>query len=329
MALVQSDIKVFKSTNISDTSANGGAMSTLELVDVVGALFPNVDNTERLNGSEKWRKVFFKLHNDGLLPLISARLYQDMDTNGTDTILMAPATSIDDTQVSLPGTPHLYGSLPLAFTVSSGATSISVALPQGVTTSFYQVGDTIRVTDKDITSGVGNEDFVAITSVDTIGSSVTLAIAPPLSVGYSSSTARVMNVLEYGDLYAKVTNQAITSTAGLFDFSKIVLNNRSAISSTWTLTFTSSTAFTMTSSVAGAMGAGNTSNQVVLNNPSYNLPYLAIPTAAFGGNYLSGDTITFTTLPAALPVWLKRIVPAGATPVAVNRAVYVLDGGTV
>lgn len=328
MPLTQSDIKVFKSSNISDTSSNGGDMTTLELFDVVGALFPNIDNTERLAGSTKWRKVFFKLHNDGLLPLISARLYQDQDTVGTDTILMAQAVSMNDTQNTLPASPKLYGSAPLRYSTALSATSVSVLLPQDIT-NFFTIGDSIRISNKNLVTGIGSEDFVAITDMTIVGSEVEMTVSPPLNTAYSSSDTRVMNIIEFGDLYAKVNNVAVTSASGTFDSTKIEMNNRSTVQATWTITFTSSTVFTVASTLLGTPANGNTGTQLVINNPSYSLPYLKVPTTAFGGNYLSGDTIILSTVPAAIPVWLKRIVPAGATPIAANRATYVLDGGTV
>jgi hypothetical protein len=50
--------------------------------------------------------------------------------------------------------------------------------------------------------------------------------------------------------------------------------------------------------------------------------------AGFGGTFLAGDLITFTTHPAAVPIWLRRDVPAGAANLTTNEAVIVLDGET-
>jgi hypothetical protein len=223
----------------------------------------------------------------------------------------------------------MYGSTALKYSVLSGANSISIELPQGVSTNFFLVGDTLRISDKNMTTGLGNEDFVGITAVTVTGSTVAIDFSPSLSAGYNSSTAKASNVLEYGDLYAKTLTPVVTSASGTFDLSKVVLNNRSSISSIWTITFTSSTAYTLTSSVVGAAGSSNLSTPIAPNNTTYALPYLSIPTNAFGGNFLTGDTIMFETTSATIPVWIKRIVPIGATPVAVNKAVYILDGGTV
>ena len=326
MALTISDIKVFKAANNSDTTANGGAITTNEVVDVVGALFPNVDNSERITGSTKWRKMFFKIGSNDANALMSSRVYQDVDTQGQDIILMAKGTSTD-TQSAIDDS-NLYASVGLDTSVIAGATMIIVNIPP-VTTNWFAVGHTVRITDKLASDNTGNEEFFSITNVSVNGSQVSLTLSDILANNYIASATRVMNVMQIGTVVALPTNLAKTSSAGLFDLSKVTCTNRATVDASWTITFNSSSTYTVTSSLLAGGSVGNTSSTCAINNPTYSLPYFSIDPAAFSGSFVIGDVVSFTTVAAIVPVWLKRMIPAGAAPVAINKAYFILDGGSV
>lgn len=46
---------------------------------------------------------------------------------------------------------------------------------------------------------------------------------------------------------------------------------------------------------------------------------------AFGGTFATGDTIAFTTQPAAIALWYKRVVPAGASSFSGNQVIVGID----
>lgn len=326
MALTLADIKVFKAANNSDTTANGGAITTNEVVDVVGALFPNVDNAERLTGSEKWRKMFFKIGSNDTNALMSSRVYQDVDTQGQDIILMAKGTK-NDTQSQINDS-TLYASVGLNTSVLAGVSVIDVNIPT-VTSNWFGVGQTIRITDKLALDNTGNEEFFTITNVSTNGSIVSITLSDVLANNYIAAVTRVMNVMQIGTVVAAPANLAKTSDAGMFNLSKVTCTNRATVDASWTLTFTSSTVFTVTSTLLASGVVGNTGSVCSINNPTYSLPYLVIDPSAFSGSFVTGDVISFETVSATVPIWLKRMIPAGASPVAVNKAYFILDGGSV
>ena len=327
MALTLSDIKVYKAANNSDTTANGGAITTNEVVDVVGALFPNVDNAERVSGSTKWRKMFFKITSNNNTALIAARAYEDADTQGADIILMAKGTATD-TQASLTGSTPLYAAVALKTSVIAGATSVDVLIPT-VTSNWFVTGQTVRITDKMATDLTGNEEFHVISAVAINGNQITLTFSDALTNGFTATTTRVMNVIDIGDVVASATSLVKTSTAGTFDISKITCANGSTVDASWTLTFTTSSAFNLTSSLLASPVSGNIGVALAPANPATSNPYFSIDPTAFGGTFTSGDVVSFQTVAATVPIWLKRIIPAGASPVAVNKAYFVLDGGSV
>lgn len=327
MSLTSADIKLFKPANISDTSANGGAITNVELFDVVGALFANVDNTERTAGSTKWRKMFFKIHNNGIDPLIAARVFMDKDTGGSDTVMFVAGTKTD-TQSGISASP-IFGVFPLSQSILSGTAEVKATLPTGIANPF-SIGTVIRVTDKPTVSDSGNEDFVTVTGVSGSTGVITLTVSPNVNSSYTAASTKVACVYEYGDLVANVSGLVDASAGGSLDISQIVCNNKASIDSVWTFSFTSATAFNVSSSVLGSVGSGNIiTSTYSVNNSTFSLPYFTIPSAAWGGTFVNGDTFNFTTNAATVPLWVKRVVPAGSTPTTVNKAVFVLDGGSI
>lgn len=327
MALTLSDIKVYKAANNSDTTANGGLITNNEIVDVVGALFPNVDNAERLSGSTKWRKAFFKIISNNNTKLLASRLYQDADTDGDDIILFTPGDS-SDTQGNISSTANLYAAASLKNSVSAGVSVVEVVLPTYMS-NWFITGQQIRITDIPPTGGAGNEEFLTISGVSVSGNTVTLTLSDILIHGYSATSTRVMNVYNVGDIGAYISNVNVNSSLGLFDQTKITCTNIATVDATWNITFTSSTVFTVTNSLLSTPVTGNTASTVAINNPIVSLPYFSLDPTAFSGTFSSGDTIAFKTNQATTAIWLKRIIPAGASPVAVNKAYFVLDGGSV
>jgi len=328
-SIVNSELKVYRAASGSDLSTNGGRMSASVLTSgVVGTLFPNVDDTERTAGSTKYRKVFFKVDHDGPEALLAARLYQDKNTAGDDRVTWFLGTQ-SDTQAAITGSERKYGCGQLNATVSGGATVITVLVEPGNTGLFVN-GDTIRITDKATLAGSGNEEFKTISGVSQTGDVVTMTVSPALNNGFSSSLTRVASVYSPGDLAPTASSIVVTSSAGTYNSgaNPLVLNDKSTVEQTYTLTFTSATAFDISGSTLGALGSGSVSAGANPTNSDFSLPLFTLSSAGFGGTYVAGDTIVFTTHPASIPVWLRRVVPAGAGVVATSTASFAIDGGT-
>ncbi|MBF0171737.1 MAG: hypothetical protein HQK87_11755, partial [Nitrospinae bacterium] len=74
MPIQSSELRFYKSATVSDASSNGGRMSANEIPDgVKNNVWPDVPQGERLAGSTKFRKVFFKVANDDDIRLINPR----------------------------------------------------------------------------------------------------------------------------------------------------------------------------------------------------------------------------------------------------------------
>ena len=108
-AITSPELKAFRAANQSDLTTNGGRMSaTVMASGVVGALFPNVDESERTLGSTKYRKMFFKVDHAGPEALLSTRIYQDKNTVGDDKVCFFVGTQTN-TQSSITGSERKYG----------------------------------------------------------------------------------------------------------------------------------------------------------------------------------------------------------------------------
>jgi hypothetical protein len=78
-----------------------------------------------------------------------------------------------------------------------------------------------------------------------------------------------------------------------------------------TITFTSATNFTCAGAYEGDLGTGNAGVDFEPTNADTGEPYFTIDASGWGGTWQSGDTIEFTTIPSAFPIWIKEVVPAG------------------
>lgn len=323
--IIAAELKVFRAANISDTSANGGRMSSVEVTsNVVANVFGNIEEAERAAGSTKYRKVFFKVHHDGNdKTLLDARLFQSANSAGDDRVQFFLGTQTD-TQSAITGSERKYGCGALDVTVSAGASSIDVEVEPGVT-GIYLNGDMLLIKD------ASGSEYVTISGVPSqAGDIVTIALAAPLVAGYSSATGLVSSVYAAGNIAPSSSAVSVTSAStGAYNATgNVTLNNKGVVSQTYTLTFVSPTAFNISGNTLGALGSGTVSGGASPSNPAFSVPYFTLGAAGFSGAFLTGDTIVVTTTPAAIPVWLKRTTPAGAAVLSASTPKFKLVGGT-
>lgn len=329
MPIIQAELKLYKAQTINDGGTNGGRMSANEITSgAMANVFPTVGEAERAAGSTKYRKVFMKVANDDDLTLLNPQVFLDNFTPGDDRVEFF-AGNQTNTQSAITGSETKYGCGKLDQNVSAGAASVDVLVEDGAT-QFFQNGQTIRITDKtDVDDVGGNEEYVVIsTTPSVVGNIVTLTFAPVLQNGYSSSLGRVMNVYEPSDVVSSFDTVNVTSASGTFDENYLFADNIGTVEQDWTITFSNATTFTISGDTVGSVGGGNIGSGASPSNTDFSKPYFVIQAAAFGGTFTNGDTITFSTRPASVPVWLRRIVPAGAANLTVNEAVLAISGET-
>jgi hypothetical protein len=325
------ELKLYRSLVINDTGTNGGRMSASEIVSgVMANLFPIVQEAERTAGSTKYRKVFAKVANDDDLTLYQAKLYLDKITPGQDIITFFPATQTN-TQAAITGSERQYGGSQLNVPALAGDAVLAILVENGASPPIVN-GDGIRISNKATIDAVtGTEEYLTVTSASVAGNVMTLGIAPVLANPYLTTDTRVMSVYRPAstDVAASVSDLvAATASTGDFTVANLLPDAIGGIEQTWTLTFTSATAFNIVGDTVGAVGSGNVGSGASPNNASFSKPYFVMQSAGFTGTFTTGDTIVFNTHPAAVPLWVKRVVPAACAVIADNRATLVFDGDT-
>lgn len=328
--LAEEELKIYKSATVSDAAGNGGRMSNTEVISgAVANLFPVTTQSERTAGALRYRKAFFKVESDIDDVLFSPKLFVDYATVGDDIITFFPGTQID-TQATITGAEDQYGSGQLDAGVLAGATDIDVAVEDGAVILFRD-GERIRISDKvDVNSVGGNEEFATIDGVPAVvGDVVTITLAEPLVNGYSEADTRVSSLYEPDNIEATVSDFVVTTAgSGDFDDTELTPHSIGGIEQTWTLTWTGAAAFNIVGDTVGALGAFTNGGGAAPNNPAFGEPYFTLSTAGFSGVWAAADTIVFKTHPAAVPVWIKRVVPAGSAANANNSAIVALKGET-
>lgn len=342
MTILSSELIRLKSKTVSDADGNGGLMdnSSQILTGVVNNVWDSVFKAERDDGSVKYRKTFWKVANDDDDTLFNPQIFLDIITQGDDWITFFTGTQID-VQSEITGGEDHYGCGSLNTNVSAGAGSIVVdvenaKLATGGTDEIFRNGDTIRITNKDDpSSGTGTEELHVINGVPSVsGTEVTITLTGTLSNAYTTTDnsygTRIMSVYEPSDILATF-DSFVDTTAGDGTYDDAVypplLDNIGTIDQEITITFTGATTFTAVSDVAGVtLSGGNTSTNWTPSNPDVTKPYVTLDFNGFAGTWASGDTIVFNTVPANIPIWEKREVPAGSGSLTGNKNVIVLTG---
>ena len=309
MPVTQSQIKFYKSLYVNDTDYNGGRIGTEQIVDSsMDNLFRNIQSEERISGIDLYRKFFIKNENPSDIVLQNIRSsIANVNVSG-DYFQFAIGTD-DDYQGDAKNYTDWYGVGILVAEIIEGDSSFAIDFKQA--------------------SGLPSDCLVSIS--DGIQASILPMIGDPIWDGLQASVlisgevpftfaagSIVSAVIELDDLTPLVANWTEISSGGTYNESVYPLSvfNIGAISESWTLVFTSPTAFTVTGAVIGSVGSGTISGDFnPINGASY---YFRLLSAGWGGSWVLGDTITWTTRHAARSLWVKESVPAGANVVDNN-----------
>jgi hypothetical protein len=242
-------------------------------------------------------------------------------------VVFHPGTHTD-TQDQL--TARGYGIGTLYANVAAGATQIVVVGEHPAsyaTLQPFRIGDTLRIADGNALTAT-HEEFFAVTAVLYDAGTISLTLAAPLANAYTTS-ALVSSVHAPGEVQATVPSApTFTSATGTFDGSggKLAASNRGSIADTFTLSFSSATDFSAAGLLAGNLGVGSTAAIFSPANPANARPYFTLQPTAFGGSFAPGDTVSFSTVPASVPLWYRRIVPAGANSLANDACALAITG---
>jgi hypothetical protein len=337
--MLSSDLKVYK-------AKSNGRMSGTDLVTsgVLQNVFPHVTSAQRTAGHVDYRKTFWKVADDADGTLIDPEIYPDAPTlSATDYVtmfLMGQRDRVEDLVGYSTGTDtqRKYGSAILKNNITAGAQTLTVTVKNVALTTgsdkIFVNEDKIKLTDKATADALtGNEEVLTINGVPSVsGNDITITVTEVIANSYTAGTVpRVSSLIKPGDIATSSTNPVKTSVAGTVDFSTypIILDNIGTVDEDWTLTFTDATHFALTGDSLGAVTTGIISSDFAPNNGDFTKPYFTIETEVWGGTWAAGNTVTFTTHPAAEGIGQKRVVPAGTASLSNNKTTQVLGGEAV
>jgi hypothetical protein len=305
MTIISSEIKLYKPTNNNDFSYNGGRISS---IPITNSIFPNAQNSERIAGSIKYRKIFYKVDNADNLTLANSKFFILTNTEGDDDIT-AFVGDFSDTQANI-GNPRLYGCAKLASNLNPGSSTITV-IQENTNTLFVNNDIAILTNKTNLTDEDGNYELFYISNVVKNQNTVTLTIDNNTNTFGYLQNDRLASVIDLGEIKTVANNLNNTSINGVFNIDDLILNNIGAIDQDISLEFVSPTSFNIFSDLLGLLGTGTVSTDFSVENPNFpGYNYFEIPASCFSGNYLALDLVSFTISPAAKGIWLKRNIPA-------------------
>lgn len=329
MTLSASDLIWRPSSLVSDSTPaqNGGRMnSALALASgIKNNLFPDASLSERSAGSVKLRKAFIHAAPAVNSPLIGPKVFLDQfpSTDGPDFMVLYQGSATDTANAKSGTRPYGICQKSGYIELSGGVYTISCVLEPGAFAWYaanqpFRSGDLIRIADfwpVSTYQNGGNEDFLTVLAANYNEGlhSLTLTTTTAFNYNlYNYGSPLISSVLAFDDLQAGSPVPTVTSAGGSWVGGTTVGESmKGSIHQTWTGTFTSATAFSLSGDTVGQVGSGTTAADTVATNPNANAPYFTLPAAGFSGTFQAGDTFSFNTGQAALPIWLERHIPAG------------------
>lgn len=173
-------------------------------------------------------------------------------------------------------------------------------------------------------NGTGHEEWLKIADTETpysyAGNVATVTLADALAYDYTTTATIGAACVGGSDIVALADTYSKTSSAGTYDTvgHPVVPDNIGSIEDTITVTFTGAGTYTASGATAGALGSGAVGSAFAPVNADTSTPYFTSPVGFFTGSWVLNDTCIFKTHPAALPIWIKEVVPAATAQNSLN-----------
>lgn len=314
MAIVGSELNYYQSKVVNDTASNGGRISeTLVTSGTSNTWWPNITEAQLVSGLTQWRKGFVRVDNAANEVASSLRVGLWRPTPGSDEMYLAEGTQTNIQSAF--GSPDLYGCGSLDTSVLTGANSFDVLVEDG-TVIIFRDGEKLRISSE-TTLGTGTAEEHTINGTPSIaGDVVTITIDGTLANDYSDTNTYVSSLIEATNVAGTTTGKVVTSAAGTFDATQMVVGSLGSIYQVLTFTFTNSTTFTVSSDEGVTLAGGTIGTTYAPTNMGVGASYFSIPAVCWGGTWAAGNTLVITTIPPSLPILEKRVVPVGAAAIS-------------
>lgn len=222
------------------------------------------------------------------------------------------------------------GKLPVVTAIIGGNPETATIQADGTVTGFATAGQLNLITGAwvtDITwNGIpDNGTDITISYRDLCysysGNTATVQLNEAVPHAFPEGTTFVAGCVEGGDIYPNLDSVTVTSALGTFNdggTNPPVLHNLGTIDDTITIQFSSATNFSVSGVNAGNMGTGTITSDYSFTNPATGVQYIQIPSVAWGGTFVTDDTVVLELKAAAVGLWLKEEIPAGTNPESYN-----------
>lgn len=331
--MLSTDLKVFRPL------ANGRCGSTVINSGTVQNVFAHVTSAQRATGITRRAKTFWAITNTDNLPLLDPEVYHDKPTQSLEEYVVKWLSTQRTTEAGLEAemaAADLVGTGILAANIAIGASTFSVtvknaALLPGGAHDIFKNGKKIKVCSHSTALATdGAEETKTISGTPTYsGLTVTITVTVAFTTAFTANgTTRVSSLINPGQLQPSNTAPVKTSAAGTIDFATypLILDNQGTVEEDWTLTWTDATHFTLSGDTLGNHGSGVVGTDFAPSNTDFTRPYFTLSAGALGGTWAAGNTLTFTTHPARIPIGQASIVPPGSSSLANNLCTQVLAG---
>ena len=313
MSITSSDITYYHPVSVSRLSTNGGVRSyNIVNFSKLGDLVPPASMADAASGVTLYTKCFAKLTNTSDEALYSSYVgFFGLDSQD-DSYYMALGTS-ESTQsdaVGYSASDWAVGGL-LKIDVSAGAVSIDITTEDGAgidSSNMCYLDDGV------------NAEIFPVSNVSFVGSTATLTVDSSYNGGsglmhsYTAASTSFSSLLNVGTVTTSWTEDA--NTNGLTITGDVETYNAGTITESYRVIFSGSTTYDIYKTsdlVTPILTGGSISADVsVQNTDEATGHYLfTIPSGFFSGANAS-DVYDFSTSAAEIPIWIKRVVPAGA-----------------
>ncbi len=302
MAVDSAELRLYQAVNL----ALGGRMSAVEVVEgSEQSVHPNFSQAQRSAGATSNAKLFFKISDIENGTLSNCKVMLKLPTPGDTNVKIYAGTQTD--LVADHPAPRLYGVgiVSAVGGVSPGDAGFDVEV-EADGADIFQTGDTIFLRDDNA------YEFLVIDTVSVAGTTVTLTTTTTVVAAYTlAANTSCASCILSGTVETSSSNYSVASAAGTLDEvnNPAVLDNIGTVEETWTLTFTTATAYTVSGAILGVVGVGNRTVDSAITNPDFARDYLTLPFALFTGTYVAGDTVTLKTHPASIGFFSRYEAP--------------------
>jgi len=282
------------------------------------------------NGVYLGDQVVFTIHSgtkEEWVQIAENRVVDEIIGTGDGTATMVSLTALDEIDN---GVCAQEGKLPVISTTIGGTTQYVYIDASGNCSGYCSAGKlnmSDGTWDTPITwnAAPDNSANILATYCDLCyyytGNVLTIDLDSTIANAYTANEAFASPCVYGGDIVYSVSDyQVVTGATLTYDDTTypVIGSNKGTVAETYTLTFSSATAFNCTGTTSGAVGSGTVFSDFEVSDTQGNLMF-RVRAAGWGGTGQAGDTFVFTTHPATFPHWVREVVPANTPPTPTNQ----------